>query len=781
MKSKFLAILLLIFTLCISTAYADEVNVDSGIKFVSQSGAVVRTFPDVSGAAYTMYASANVKNESTSQKDMILFVSVYDGNNNLEKVLYDTVSAPANGEDTGRVPVTIPRGTSQNDFVCKAYLWDTAAGKIAYRTESVFLDFNTELYGITIDGVNLEGYSDDTDSYSVKVAKANSKIKVYPKSGATSIQYSEINVPGTSKIQLAAGNNRREITIKTYLNESDKYTLSSLKYKIGNTEYSVESFDPNIQEYTVNLPDNTFYVTLLPEAMGEITCTLQDINDSPNVINGVSFGKMRTDTTGPAYVYEREMIDGIVPIKNECTKAFVNVTDGEKTTEYTINFRAVQPRLTSYNLVAADSTYVPVFTSGAGFNNDNGTICAADRIWAAANISKKLIGASYFMSPYNNKGSGQWWNDVGAEGDEYFNFTADTAGTIYYMGGAALATYSDWEKVNNGIAPEHPEGFTLGDKTWNDYDDTEYFMSCVKWNSDIGRCDECGVGTMTEAQTSYIDGTVAYKHVFAKHFEAGEQVSIKHTGLYGNSAAENIWAIVWDVDVQYPGQDDDTGDVPGEGEDDGEDEVIEEGLVLDLNAANNTDEGILDEFANSWSDLSENGYDVTLTDACEWGSEALWITNGSGNERDAVCLNSNVNTAINSYNFTLEFEIGNLDSGAAVATSKNEIFSLFENRGKLSLCVGGNYSNAISVSLNEVLSQYNQISVSVDASNRVSIKWYIDGVLENQKAFSINDLVTVDTMMLGSYKDGRNGYSGNTAIKRFRVFDYAKTAEDITE
>ena len=56
MKSKVLAILTLIFALCICTAYADGVNVDSGIKYVSQSGATIRAFPDVSGADYTMYA-----------------------------------------------------------------------------------------------------------------------------------------------------------------------------------------------------------------------------------------------------------------------------------------------------------------------------------------------------------------------------------------------------------------------------------------------------------------------------------------------------------------------------------------------------------------------------------------------------------------------------------------------------------------------------------------------------------------------------------------------------
>ena len=71
-----MAIITFIFALCISAAYADEVNVDGGIKFVSQSGAVVRAFPDVNGADYTMYASASVKNNSNSEKSMIFFASV---------------------------------------------------------------------------------------------------------------------------------------------------------------------------------------------------------------------------------------------------------------------------------------------------------------------------------------------------------------------------------------------------------------------------------------------------------------------------------------------------------------------------------------------------------------------------------------------------------------------------------------------------------------------------------------------------------------------------------
>ena len=778
MKSKFLAIITLIFALCIPAAYADEVNVDGGIKFVSQSGATIRTFPDVTSADYTMYASVNVKNNSDSQKDMILFASVYDGNNNLKQVFYTPVVVPESGEVPGKLAVTIPKGTDEDEFICKAYLWNSIAGQRAYRTESVFLDFNTDLYGITIDGVNVDNYNDDTDEYSVMVAKADSEIKVYPKSGATNIQYSEVNVPGISKIQVANGTNKREINIKTYLDDKEQYTLSSLKYKIGNTEYEVEGFDPDVQEYTVNLPENTFYVTLLPEAMGEITCTLQDINDSPNVINGVSFGKMRTDTTGPAYSYERKMLDGIVPIKNECTKAFVNVTDGTNTCEYLINFRSVQPRLTEFNVIGGpENAYTPVFTSGAGFNNDNGTICVADRMWAAANISKKMIGASYFMSPYNNKGGGQWWNDVGVEGDEYFNFTADTAGTIYLMGSTDPGEYSDWEKVNNGIAPKHPVDFTLGDKTWNDYDDTDYFIECIKWNNSIGRCDECGVGAMTPEQESYVDGAVGYKFVYAKHFEAGEKVSVTHTGLYGNGAAEIIWAIVWDIDVNYPGYEED-GEEPGEGGEDGEEEVIEEGLVLDLDVMNNTGEKILDEFATAWTDLSKNGNDVALTDVCEWGSDALWITNGSKKEASGVFLNENINTLINTYNFTIEFETENIDEGAVVAASKNEEFSICEEDGKLAFYFAGIVRNTISVSLDEALSGYNQITVSCDANKNVNIKWYIDGELKAEKSVKVSNLKTVDKMMLGSYN---RLYSGTTAIKKFRIFDYTKTAEDINK
>ena len=83
MKSKFLAILTLIFALCIPAAYADEVNVDSSINFVSQSGETIHSFPDVTGADYTMYASANVKNNTELQKELLLFAAIYDKNDKL--------------------------------------------------------------------------------------------------------------------------------------------------------------------------------------------------------------------------------------------------------------------------------------------------------------------------------------------------------------------------------------------------------------------------------------------------------------------------------------------------------------------------------------------------------------------------------------------------------------------------------------------------------------------------------------------------------------------------
>jgi len=768
MKIKISAILLLILGLFICTAYADgNISTDTGIKFVSQSGATIPKFPGVATSDYTMYAQATVTNSSTSSESVTLFVAVYDGANNLKEVVYKTEEINGgNSETLVKVPVTIPKGTQESDFVCKAYLWDSIIGTTSPRAESVFLDLNTELYGITIDGKSIEDYDDTTDFYSVKIERENAEIKVHPKSGATSVSFGEINVPGETKIMLTSGNNRREITVSTYLDELDNYTLSSLSYMVGDEVYQVEGFRKDVYNYTVRLPDNTFYVTLLPESYGEITCKIQDVNDSPNFVNGVSFGKMRTDTTGPAYVYKRDMIDGIIPVKNENTRALVSVTDGENTSEYTITFQAVQPRLTSFNMTGAgDDYYSPVFTSGAGFNNDNGTICVSDRIWAAANISKKLIGASYFMSPYNNKGGGQWWNDVGEEGDEYFNFTADTAGTIYYLGGAPLSEYSDWKKVNNGVAPKHPESFSLGDKTWNDYTDTDYFMSCVKWNNNIGRCDECGVGPMTGEQESYLDGCVAYKYVFEKHFEAGEEVSVKHSGLKGNSAAEVIWAVKWDVDVNHPY---DKEEMPDDSDDE---EEIETGIVINLNATNNTGEGILDEFTNTWMDISGCETHVTLTHVCVWGLDSLLISTGSKDKTKAVLLGENVKNTINSYNFTLEFELSDIDASSVVAAAENEEFSLCAEKGKLSFYFGGIYTNPIAAPIETVLSGYNTITVSYDSGKNLKIKWFVDNNLIAEKNGSISDKKIVDSMMLGSYN---KLYSGDVAIKKFKVYDYVK-------
>ena len=58
------------------------------------------------------------------------------------------------------------------------------------------------------------------------------------------------------------------------------------------------------------------------------------------------------------------------------------------------------------------------------------------------------------------------------------------------------------------------------------------------------------------------------------------------------------------------------------------------------------------------------------------------------------------------------------------------------------------------------------------------MKWYIDGELKAEKSVSLTKLKTVDNMMLGSYN---RLYSGTSAIKKFRIFDYTKTAEDISK
>ena len=764
-KKRLFAVLPLMFMLCFCfcTAHAEDVTVDGGIGFVSANGAAIRAFPDTSSEAFTMYAEARIKNSGASDADMMLIVAAYDGSGNLSGVTYSTVRIGAGSEETARTAVTIPKGAAESDYTCKAYLWDSLTGSAAPRAESVFLDFDTGLNGITIGGALLDDYSDEVDSYSVQISEKNADIAVFPRSGGASVNYAEINVPGTSRIRISAGSKKREITVNTFLSESEKYSLTSLSYKIGDEIYPIEDFDPGIYSYSVNLPDNTFYVTLLPEAQGEISCKVQDINDSPNSVDGVSFGVMRSDTTGPAYAYKRDAVNDIIPIKNENTRAYITVTDGASSTEYVIMFRSVQPRLTSFNLTGAGGTYVPVFTSGAGFNNDNGTICAADRVWAAANISKKLIGASYFMSPYNNK-SGQWWNESErSAGDEYFNFTADTSGTVYFMGKTSPSSYSDWKKVNDGVTPKHPTSYKLGDKTWNDYSDTDYYAECIQWNSNIGRCDVCGVNETTDAlAASYLDGAFGYSHVFTKHFEAGETVSITHTGLFGDAAAQIIWAIVWDVDVNYPGE------ASG-----GEDEV-EEGLVLELDASDNIGDGYLDDFTDIWVDLSGNGNDVMLTPACEWSSESLIINTGTKNASDAVKLSGTAAEVINSYNFTLEFALENIDSSAAVAASENEEFSICEEKGKLSFYFAGIYKNPISVNADDALSGMNRITVSTSGNN-VSFKWYVNGELKSEKTVTAQALKTVDTMMLGSYN---KVYSGIVSLNCFRLFDRVKGIEE---
>lgn len=743
------------------TVFADGIDETVGnISFVGDSGETIRAFPNTS-KEQKIYAEVSVKNTGKQNRNVILYFCRYSTEDNtLSAITYTKDSISENQTKNVKVGISVPKNSSEHDYRYSAFLCDSNIGGKVCCAEAQFLEYTTELYGITVAGVPVADFDNGKNEYKVKVNSSNEKIVIYPKSGTAKLTYVDYKVPGKTTVKIASGNNNiRTLNIYTYREEADMYSLTGLGYTIGNETKEILGFNPSQTNYEITLPDNTFYVKINASAIGNISYYVKDINDSPNVIGGVSFGKMRTDTTGPAYSSERLAYNAIIPIKNEKTYAIVKVANGDDKKTYTITFKCRQPRLTEFTFgEGVNDTYTPIFTSGAGLNNDNGSLTASDRIWVAANISKKLVGASYFMSPFNNQNQGWWNSDSRQAGDEYFHFTADTPGTVYLLTEAAVSNYADWENVNNGSKPNY--NFELGDKSLNDYDSPEYFLANIHWSDNTARCTGLWINPVTkEEKIGKIDGSSAYARVFAKKFNAGEKVSITHTGLRGAQAARMIWAVKWDdIDLNIP-----TAEQP-------KPPIKEDGVILDYDYINNTGENILDKYSDSWKDLSANENNLDLSDISGgWTDDGLLLKTGLDDKEKAVLIDAA--DVFNSYNFTIEFKLGSIDDNANILASSNEKLSLCNENKKLKFYFASIARNPISVNADDAINKLNRITCS-EENNKLTFKWYVDDKLLAEKTYKSYTKKNTDSIMLGSYNN--KFYSGNTIIKSLKIYDYAK-------
>ncbi|MCR4719507.1 MAG: hypothetical protein K5768_07750 [Firmicutes bacterium] len=772
-----LNILLLLFSVGVSS---EGLYAQSGVSFLaSEHGIILHECPD---AGEKIYAETTVKNTSNKNKTAFIYLCKYD-QDVLKGISFGKKNVLAGSEEQVTANIEI-KTDAEKSYTYKAYIWDGALGIGACCQEATFLQYPIGLYGITVGGKPIESYSDDETEYTVKVSGENEQIVFYPKSGAVKITEVSYSVPGNTVVKLSAGGATKTITIKTYMDEEYLYSLSQLKYSINGVEYEVADFNPDEMNYEIELPDNTFYVRVTGTSPGEITYKVQDVNGAPNIVGGVSFGKMRGDTTGSTYEYERLAIDRVIPIKNEETKAVIRVTDGVNTKKYTITFYSKQPRLTEYTLTegAKTNNYVPIYTSGAGLNNDNGSVTSADRMWTAANVSKSLIGASYFMSPCNNKNANElWWGkEIRQKGDEYFRFTADTAGTVVWLSAnnfdLSFEDYPDevWRRENSGTKPSGMPDAREGNKAYNGYTTPKYFFNSLNWNSNTDNIRanlgiEALSGTKLAEVKNAAGAAYAYCHAWSRHFEAGETVVIRHTGVQGSAAEAYVWAIIWDdVDVNYP-----TAEIENESSASG---LSEPNVIVSYDYLNNDGKGSYNEYSDEWKDLSANSNDLDVgnTNSSGWGLNGFNLVTPA----DGLELSSAVETALNSGNFTVEFEADSIEGNAAILTSNNEKFSICAENGIVKVYLGSIARNPISLPVSKVINGVNHIVVSSnEAKTTVDFKWYINGKLEAEKKFIKFIFKDVDTVSLGS--KNVDFYNGKVCIKKLKIFGGVKSQDDI--
>ena len=620
----------------------------------------------------------------------------------------------------------------------RACVLDAAGNAIssdaAYGADTLSLKY------IKVDGQIISDYSDDVNVYDCKASK-NSVIEVVPQDGTTGVAFSDIKIPGTNTITVTSSRGyKRKIKLVLYEKAEDRAGLISLSYKIGDTVYPV-SLIPGETEYSIELPDNTMSVRLIPSAFGDISIKLYD--EVVTSINDVSLGTM-LQTASEGYTYGRNAVNGFVPIKGEKATANIFVVYNGEETKYTIKFKAKQPRLTEINYVGAEADgNKPMFIGGSAINNDNGTILGMDRRWSMANASSKLLGASMFMLPMTNRAAGQWWNDTDDAGGEYFNFKADTSGTVCILTGDTISNeyYADgWKKASGNVTLPDGKKWITVDKTWNDYD-AEYFASALEYGNNNERAIDPGVSETTEdAVTLQYNKTMNISA--ARHFEAGETVSIRHTGSKGVNACKMTVAVIWDgvtntsmYETEESAQEE-------------EPEVISP--ILPPISGGNSDAVYSASFQNDDSAIIPQG---------------------------GILLSDMVKSAVNSDAVTIQFELYSIDaaSDSYIMTSENGNFSLYKkSNGPMYLkWVGlGLATKMPTVAAENAVGKTHTITVKkVDGT--YTIDWYLDGVLASEKTSTSEK--TVDSISLGASKT-----SGTVKLKKISIYNKILTSEEMT-
>ena len=702
--------------------------------------------------------TASVEVSSDNKKRILVLTAYKDGC--MKRITGD--SKLVNGTET----LTASVDKSDTDKITATVI-DAFGGK-ALTKRAVYGTDSTSLEYIKVNGEAID-YDDETNEYWVNYSKKPVTVEVAVKDGTTKATVSDYELPGNANINVvSASGKQRKIVVHLYNSEDELSKLTGIKYKIGNDVYEISDFNPNTKQYSIAVSDNVMGVTLLPEAMGDVSCTIS--NENVTEINGVSLGNLY-NTGLAAYKYEHNARNNYIPIKNEKTTAYVTVKSGDEKTEYQIDFTAKQPRLTSFEYVgAANDSYKPVFIGGSAVNNDSGTMLSMDRRWSVGNASKALLGGSCFMLPASNKDS-NWWN--GNTSGEYFNFTADTGGKVYVLSANTIANseYSGWTKgVSSVELPEGKSWVTVA-KDWNDYD-AEYFLCVMENQDDYARAISPGIAENEGEDTMQYPAEL--KNYAYKSFAADEKVSIYHTGKTGQNGAKTIVIIVWDGTIGAA----EDPEKPEEPEEPEIPQVIEDEnklMSLFFDAYTDTTKSI-------WKDSSGYNNHVTLhfDDNNKWTENGLMV---NGKSEQAIELPIGINTAINSNVFTLQFELSALNyvdgKKCGVLSSKNGEFEIYKgtNENVYFKWAGNTTSLRMpKITVNQLVGHVNTIVVDKnDEDEAQRIRWYIDGALVANKKMNAEDKV-VDKIILSN---SDSTYEGNVVFKSLTVYKKALSAVEI--
>ncbi len=313
----------------------------------------------------------------------------------------------------------------------------------------------------------------------------------------------------------------------------------------------IDGFDANIVEYDITLSENTNSVKLKAEytnADGSVVMKVEDTYDDTkeDILAGFAYQPFGDGEDAYAadrhYAETRMANDGIVPIKNEKGKAYLtySIYDEEIAT-YTFRFTAEQQQLAYFKQADGFTDGNVTYISGGAASNDNGTlidsVATGGRMWALANISESLEGASMFVLPWKTMfaDSSVAMTDPDAE---FFSFAATRNGTVTVLMAQEAAADSDyaqnWSLVNEGTEPAELSlvNDTMTARNWNEYEEPEYYATAFKWvsNKDGLTYRTENPGLTGEMSNTYYTGAAKLTYAYQKEFAAGDVVTIYNTG-----------------------------------------------------------------------------------------------------------------------------------------------------------------------------------------------------------------------------------------------------------